>query len=113
MPLWRGFAVGVGLDEQGEAAALDAVGDPGLGAVDHVVLAIAPGGRADTLQVGAGVGLRQRQSAAHLAARELGQPRLFLRLVPNFSIASASIRCELKMPVTAIQSREIRITILA
>ena len=88
--------------------------DPGLGAVDDVVVAVAPRGHADPLQVGAGVGLGQRQAAANLAGGELRQPvRLLLRSVPNFSIASASIRCELKMPVIAIQTDEMRMTILA
>ena len=39
--------------------------------------------------------------------------RFFCAGVPNFSIASASIRCELKMPVIAIHTAEIRITISA
>ena len=46
-----------------------------------------------------------------LASR--GSQVSFCASVPNFSIASASIRCELKMPVMAIQSRAMRITILA
>ena len=37
MPRWRGSAARVGLDQQREALALDAVRDPGLGAVDDVV----------------------------------------------------------------------------
>src|SRR5262249_22341390 len=47
----------VGLDQQGHARALDAVRDPGLGAVDHVMVAVAPRRHADRLQIGAGVGL--------------------------------------------------------
>jgi len=37
----------------------------------------------------------------------------FCGSLPNFSTASASIRCELKMPVIAIQTAEIFITIWA
>ena len=43
------------------------------------MLAIAPRGHADRLQVGAGVGLGQRKSAADLAAGELRQPLRLLR----------------------------------
>ena len=42
-----------------------------------------------------------------------GSQRCFCASVPNFSIASASIRCELKMPVIAIQTAEMRMTISA
>ena len=72
--------LGVGLDQQREARALDAVGDPGLGAVDDVVVALTPRGHADRLQVGAGIGLGQRQPAADLTRGELGQPLALLRL---------------------------------
>ena len=104
----------IGLHQQREARAFDAVGDPGLGAVDDVVVAVAPRRHADALQVGAGVGLGERKPAADLAARKPRQPAASsAAAVPNFSIASASIRCELKMPVIAIHTAEIRITILA
>ena len=43
----------------------------------------------------------------------LGSHVAFCGWVPNFSMASASIRCELKMPVIAIHTAEIRITIWA
>ena len=80
----------------------------------HVVVAVAPRRHADRLQVGAGVGLGQRQPAAHLAARELAAASGgFCGSVPNFSMASASIRCELKMPVIAIHTAEMRMTISA
>ena len=77
--LVAGLGVGIGLHQHREAGALDAVGDPGLGAVDDVVVAVAPRRHADRLQVGAGVGLGQRQAAADLAAGELGQPLRLLR----------------------------------
>jgi hypothetical protein len=68
----------VGLDQKREAGSADAVGDPGLGAVDQVVLALAHGARPDRLQVGAGVGLGQRQPAPELAGRKAGQEGLLL-----------------------------------
>ena len=80
MPRWRGSAVGVGLDQQRKAGAADAVGDPGLGAVDHVALALAHGAGPDRLQVGAAVGLGQRQPAAQLAGRKARQEPSLLRL---------------------------------
>ena len=46
----------------------------------HVVVAVAPRRHADRLQVGAGIGLGQRQAAAHLARGEPGQPVALLRL---------------------------------
>ena len=81
MPLWRGCGLRVGLDEQREHLAVDAVGDPGLGAVDEVgVVARAHGAGADRLQVGAAVGLGQRQPAAQLAGGEARQPGALLLL---------------------------------
>jgi hypothetical protein len=43
----------------------------------------------------------------------LGSHFAFWAGVPNFSIASASMRCELKIPVMAIHTLEICITSLA
>ena len=71
--------VGIGLDQQREALAVDAVGDPGLGAVDHVAVAVAPRDRADRLQIGAAIGLGQREAAAQLAGGEARQEGLLLR----------------------------------
>ena len=72
--LVAGFGGGVGLDQQGEAGAVNAVGDPGLGAVDDVgVVALALGRGADRLQVRAAVGFREREPAPQLTAREAGQ----------------------------------------
>ena len=68
----------VGLDQQGQARALDAVGDPALGAVDDVVVAIAHGTRTDRLQVGAAVGLGEREAAAQLARGKARQEAALL-----------------------------------
>ena len=78
MPLWRGCAVGVGLDQQQRHVAVQAVGDPGLRAVDDVVVAVELGDGADRLQVGAGVRLGEAEAAAHLAGRH---PRQVLALL--------------------------------
>ncbi len=74
----------IGLHQQREAGAFDAVGDPGLGAVDDVVVAVAARRHADALQVGAGVGLGEREPAADLAARKARQPALLLLLGAEF-----------------------------
>ena len=57
-----GLRVRIGLHQQRDAVALDAVGDPGLHAVDDVVVAVAPRRGADRLQVGAGIRLGQRRT---------------------------------------------------
>src|SRR6185503_6497077 len=62
-----GLRLRVGLHQQREARALNAVGNPGLGAVDDVVAAIAPRRHADRLQVGAGVRLGERKTSADLS----------------------------------------------
>ena len=81
MPLWRGCGVGIGLHQQREHLAVDAVGDPGLGAVDEVgVVARAHRARADRLQVGAAVGLGEGEAAAQLAGREARQEAALLLL---------------------------------
>ena len=65
----RGRGLRIGLDERGEDVSFDAVGDPHLGAVDHVaaVAKLCPG--ADPLQVRAAVGLGEGDRAAQLPAR--------------------------------------------
>ncbi len=70
----------VGLHQQREGVAVQAVGDPGLGAVHDVVVAVAHGHGADGLQVGTAVGLGQADAAAQLAGGELGQVVALLRL---------------------------------
>ena len=60
----------VGLDQHRDDVALDAVADPGLGAVDPVAVAVAAGGGPDRLQVGAAVGLGERDPAAQLPGGE-------------------------------------------
>ena len=54
---------------------MDAVGDPGLAAVDHIALVVALGARAHGLQIGAAIRLGQADAAAQLArgeARQIG-----------------------------------------
>ncbi|MOA04372.1 hypothetical protein D3C78_1239210 [compost metagenome] len=62
------------------------VGDEGLGPVDHIVVAIAHGGGAHTLQVGAGARLGHRDGADHLAAghaRQVGLLQVFAAVVQD------------------------------
>ena len=68
------IGLGIGLDQQGEAAAVERVGNPGLGAVDDIVVAVTRRHGADRLEVGSGIGLGQRQAAADFAGGEPGQP---------------------------------------
>ena len=56
------------------------MGDPGLGAVDDVVVAVAHRAGAQGREVGAGVGLGEDRGRQDLAARDLGQVFLLLRL---------------------------------
>ncbi len=105
------LGLGVGLDQQGQDVALDRVGDPQLGAVDEIVVALSARDGADALQVGAGVRLGERQAAAQLAGGETRQPVGLLRAVPNFCTMSAIIRWLLKKPVRLIHSSEMRATI--
>ena len=80
MPRCRGSAAEIGLHQQREAGAVDTVADPGLGAVDDIAFAVAARGDADRLQVGAAIGLGQRQAAAQLAGGEARQELALLRL---------------------------------
>ena len=66
-----GLGADVGLREHGEAVALVRVGDPHLRAAQHVDAVGARRGGADRLQVGAAVGLGEREPAAQLGGREL------------------------------------------
>jgi len=77
---------GVGLDQQREDLAVDAVRDPGFGAVDHIILVTAadlidgpPSRGADRLQVGPAIGLGKGEAAAQLAGREARQELILLR----------------------------------
>ena len=56
-----------------------AVGDPGLHAVEHPAVAVAPRGGGHRRHVGAGVGLRQGERRDQLAAGHARQQRLLLR----------------------------------
>ena len=46
--------------------------------VDHELVAVASGGRAQRAQVAAGARFGEHDGSDHLAARHLGQPRMFL-----------------------------------
>ena len=70
----------VGLDHQADQVGRAAVGDVGLGTVDHVVVAVAARRGADALQVRARAGLGHGQSAHELARGHARQPVALLRL---------------------------------
>ena len=59
--------VGVGLRDQDDVVGASAVGDEGLGAVDHVLVAVALGRGADAGDVGAGARLGDPEQADQLA----------------------------------------------
>ena len=63
--------VGLGIDHVG--VGVGAVGDPGLAAVEHIVVAALLGTQLHRHDVGAGVGLAHGQCADVLAADQLGQ----------------------------------------
>ena len=76
-----GQCLRIGLDEEGEALAVDPVRDPRLGAVDDVARPVAARGGPDRgLEVRAPVRLGEGEPAPDLAARELRQPFALLRL---------------------------------
>ncbi len=75
-----GAGLGVGLGGQHQQIAELAVGDEDLLAIDHVIVAITDGARADGLQIAAGMGLGHAERADGLAADHLRQPLLLLRL---------------------------------
>ena len=72
-----GVGVGLGVDHQGIGRG--AVGDPHLGAVEHVAVALPVGAQAHGDHVGAGAGLAHGQGADALAADQPGQVGALLR----------------------------------
>ncbi len=78
-----GPGVRIGEGQQGEGVALPPVGHEHLGAGDEVLVAVAPGHRAEGLHVRAGVGFGEAEPPAGLAAGEAGQqaPPLLLGAV--------------------------------
>ncbi|MNS92521.1 hypothetical protein D3C72_1266630 [compost metagenome] len=69
-----------GAGDDGEHIGHRRVGDEALGAVEHVVLALAARGGLHVARLRARLGLRQRQAAGELARRHARQPALLLRL---------------------------------
>ena len=72
--------VRVGLGHEHDEVRAVAVGDVGLGAVDHPLVAVAHGARADALDVGAGVGLGDAEAGDLLALDRRHQVVLLLLL---------------------------------
>ena len=75
-PLLRSSAIGA--HHQHEQAREPAVGDEGLAAIDHVVIALLHGARADALEIGARAGLGHADGANELARGQARQPALLL-----------------------------------
>ena len=73
-------AVRIGLGEDGVEVGDAGVGDEALAPVEDVLVAVADRRRPHRRRVGAGAGLGQRIRGQPLAARELRQVRLLLRL---------------------------------
>ena len=70
----------VGLGQYSETIALDAVRDPGFGAIQYIVIAVFFGNEANTLQVRSRIGLGEANTAAQFSGGELRQKLLLLRL---------------------------------
>src|SRR5262249_23315939 len=70
---------GIRLDQQRDARALGAIGDPHLRTVDDVMIALPARMHTDALQVGARIGFGESESAADLARGQLRQPAALLR----------------------------------
>jgi hypothetical protein len=66
--------VRVGLDQHRQRVGMAGVGDPGLGAVDDIVVAHSPRHRGDALEVAARLRLGERDARAPLAGAEIRQP---------------------------------------
>ena len=80
MPRVRRGRRRVGLHQDRQRVGVAGVGDPHLGAVDDVVVAVEPRSGADALQVRAGVGLGEADAGAALAGGQVGQVLLLLLL---------------------------------
>jgi hypothetical protein len=73
--------VRIGTREEGYGTTLDAIGDPGFRAVDHVGSVFGTAGTStDGTEIGAGIRLRQTEAATDLAGGEERQPKRFLRI---------------------------------
>ena len=66
--------------QHGKAVAVDTVGNPRLGAVQHIVFAVAARDGANALQVRARIGLREADATAPFATGEFRQKEVLLCL---------------------------------
>src|SRR5204863_329335 len=94
--LVRRIGARIGLHHQRIDGGGARVGDEHLGAVHHVVVALAARGGADALRIAAGVGLRQAERRPVLAARHGGQVALLLlpRAVRAEHVGEHEVRVE-------------------
>ena len=72
--------VRIGARQQRHQVGAHRMGDPGLGAVDDIIIAVADRARAQAREVGAGVGLGEDGGRQDLAAGDLRQEAALLRL---------------------------------
>ena len=72
------FRIRIGFHQQRQAVAVQCVGDPHLAAVYHILIAIPSRDTANRLEVGAGVGLGQRDTTAQSTLGHQGQELLLL-----------------------------------
>ena len=79
-----------------------AVGDPRLGAVDHVLLAVTGGAAADLSGVAPGIGLGEGERAAAAHRRHVGSQRCFCSSLPWVISKVAAMVWVLTMPVRLI-----------
>ena len=77
-PLMRRVGAGIGLDQHRDDVTVNRVGDPHLGAVDDVVIAVPDRAGGDGLEIGAAVRFGQGDGAPELAAGEAGKVALLL-----------------------------------
>ena len=73
MPRWRGSASGISFDQDSQHIPLDRIGDPGLGAIDHIVVAVLDRTGANTLQVRPASGSVSAMPPRNFARRKLWQ----------------------------------------
>ena len=102
---------GIGLRHDDERPGDSRVGDPDLGAVEDIVVAVPAGGRQHRPGVAPRAGLGQAEAPELATAREVGQELRLISSLPNFAIGQQQTEFE-TLIVTPIegQMREISST---
>jgi hypothetical protein len=89
-PCWPALLFGIGAGHDGEEMGAVGVGDEPLGSVEHVDVAVAPGGGAHRSAVRARLRLGEGEGGDRFAGGNAGQPLLLLRLVAEHDEALAA-----------------------